>query len=56
MVVTEMLPAPDDLWVRDSAGAYATEFLIQMEGPAAAEAERPAEVASAAAGLPLRLR
>jgi hypothetical protein len=33
-VVTEMLPAPDELWVRDEAGAYASEFLVQMEGPA----------------------
>jgi len=32
--VTEMLPAPDELWVRDEAGAYASEFLVQMEGPA----------------------
>jgi Lantibiotic dehydratase, N terminus len=36
LVVTEMLPGPDELWVRDEAGAYASEFLVQMEGPAAA--------------------
>ena len=32
--VTEMLPGPDDLWVRDERGSYATEFLIQLDGPA----------------------
>jgi hypothetical protein len=32
LVVTEMLPGPDELWVRDPAGSYATEFLLQMEG------------------------
>jgi len=33
LVVTEMLPGPEELWVRDAAGAYAAEFLVQMEGP-----------------------
>jgi len=31
LVVTEMFPAPEELWVRDGAGSYATEFLVQME-------------------------
>lgn len=38
LVVTEMLPAPEDLWVRDGAGAYAAEFLVQMAGPESGEA------------------
>ena len=33
--VTEMLPAPDDLWVADERGRYATEFLLHLRGPAA---------------------
>ncbi|HET9300796.1 MAG TPA: lantibiotic dehydratase [Candidatus Polarisedimenticolaceae bacterium] len=28
--VTEMLPGPDDLWVRDEKGRYASEFLIHL--------------------------
>ncbi|HEV8335453.1 MAG TPA: lantibiotic dehydratase [Candidatus Polarisedimenticolia bacterium] len=32
LFVTEMLPGPDHLWVRDERGGYATEFLIQLEG------------------------
>jgi len=48
LVVTEMLPAPEDLWVRDAAGSYATEFLIQMDGPARAIERSPlAEVGAA---------
>jgi hypothetical protein len=31
--VTEMLPGPDELWVRDGRGSYATEFLVQLDGP-----------------------
>jgi hypothetical protein len=31
--VTEMLPGPEELWVRDEGGSYATEFLVQLEGP-----------------------
>lgn len=31
--VTEMLPAPDELWVRDSAGRYASEFLVHLTHP-----------------------
>jgi hypothetical protein len=27
---TEMLPGPDEMWVRDSAGRYAAEFLVQL--------------------------
>jgi hypothetical protein len=30
-----MLPGPDELWVSDSRGRYASEFLVQMRGPAA---------------------
>jgi hypothetical protein len=44
LVVTEMLPGPNELWVRDPAGSYATEFLLQMEGPdvgAAVEVHSP---------------
>jgi hypothetical protein len=28
--VTEMLPGPDDLWISDPRGHYATEFLVQL--------------------------
>jgi hypothetical protein len=31
--VTEMLPAPDELWVHDSAGRYASEFLVHLTHP-----------------------
>jgi len=31
---TEMLPGPDEMWVRDGAGRYAAEFLVQLSGPA----------------------
>ena len=33
LCVTEMLPGPEELWVRDERGSYATEFLVQLEGP-----------------------
>ena len=33
--VTEMLPAPDELWVRDAAGHYASEFLLHFAHPEA---------------------
>ena len=29
---TEMLPGPEELWVRDERGSYATEFLVQLDG------------------------
>jgi hypothetical protein len=29
--VTEMLPGPDDLWIRDSCGRYASEFLVHLD-------------------------
>lgn len=29
--VTEMLPGPDDLWISDHRGHYATEFLVQLQ-------------------------
>ncbi|TMQ70350.1 MAG: hypothetical protein E6K80_08815 [Candidatus Eisenbacteria bacterium] len=32
LIVSEMLPGPLELWVTDEAGAYASEFLVQMEG------------------------
>jgi hypothetical protein len=32
LFVTEMLPGPDRLWVRDERGGYATEFLVQLSG------------------------
>lgn len=31
--VTEMLPGPGEMWVADEHGRYATEFLVQMQGP-----------------------
>ncbi|HEV8375894.1 MAG TPA: lantibiotic dehydratase, partial [Candidatus Polarisedimenticolia bacterium] len=31
LFVTEMLPGPERLWVRDKRGGYATEFLVQIE-------------------------
>jgi hypothetical protein len=30
--VAEMLPGPDEMWVRDGRGRYATEFLLQLRG------------------------
>jgi lantibiotic biosynthesis dehydratase-like protein len=32
--VTEMLPGPDEMWVADERGRYATEFLLHLRGPA----------------------
>jgi hypothetical protein len=32
--VVEMLPGPDELWVKDGRGRYATEFLLHFSGPA----------------------
>ncbi|MFL6192853.1 MAG: lantibiotic dehydratase [Thermoanaerobaculia bacterium] len=32
--VVEMLPGPDEMWVRDERGRYATEFLLHFSGPA----------------------
>ena len=29
--VTEMLPGPDHLWVRDGRGRYASEFLVRLD-------------------------
>src|SRR5262249_30980635 len=37
LFVTEMLPGPERLWVRDGRGGYATEFLVQLEAGAAAD-------------------
>jgi lantibiotic biosynthesis dehydratase-like protein len=36
-VLSEMLPGPEQLWLRDAAGSYASEFLIQLEGPLSEE-------------------
>jgi hypothetical protein len=33
LYVTEMHPGPDALWVRDATGSYASEFLVQLDGP-----------------------
>jgi len=35
LTFTEMLPSPEGHWVRDRAGRYASEFLVQLHGPAA---------------------
>ena len=32
--VTEMLPAPDELWLADGDGRYASEILLHLSGPA----------------------
>lgn len=32
LFVTEMLPGPEELWVQDASGGYATEFLVQLGG------------------------
>jgi len=32
LTITEMLPGPEDLWIAH-AGGYASEFLVQLEGP-----------------------
>jgi lantibiotic biosynthesis dehydratase-like protein len=32
LYVTEMLPGPDEMWVRDGRGRYATEFLLHLSG------------------------
>jgi len=29
--LTEMLPGPEDLFVQDESGGFATEFLVQMD-------------------------
>ena len=31
--VTEMLPGPDEMWVSDERGRYATELLLHLSGP-----------------------
>ncbi|MCI0656849.1 MAG: lantibiotic dehydratase family protein, partial [Acidobacteria bacterium] len=33
LTLTEMLPSPQGLWVRDGRGRYASEFLVQLHGP-----------------------
>jgi lantibiotic biosynthesis dehydratase-like protein len=32
-VVSEMLPGPEHLWLQDPGGRYASEFLVQLQGP-----------------------
>jgi hypothetical protein len=32
LYVSEMLPGPEELFVDDATGAYATEFLVQLDG------------------------
>jgi len=32
LYATEMLPGPDEMWVQDGAGRYATELLVQLAG------------------------
>jgi hypothetical protein len=35
LFVTEMLPGPDEMWIQGPEGAFASEFLVQLEsGPA----------------------
>ncbi|HEU5182784.1 MAG TPA: lantibiotic dehydratase [Candidatus Polarisedimenticolia bacterium] len=34
LYLTEMLPSPEGLWVCDRNGRYASEFLVQLHGPA----------------------
>jgi hypothetical protein len=42
LAVVEMLPEPDEMWVRDRAGRYAAEFLIHLRNLGAAHpGERP---------------
>jgi len=31
--VTEMLPGPDEMWIADERGRYATELLLHLSGP-----------------------
>jgi len=31
--VTEMLPGPDELWIKDDRGRYAAEILLHLSGP-----------------------
>lgn len=42
LYVTEMLPGPDEMWVRDGQGRYAAEFLVQLGGPVKETGETPA--------------
>jgi len=37
--VSEMYPGPEDLWIGDERGRFATEFLVQIQGPAGARAD-----------------
>jgi hypothetical protein len=40
--VTEMLPGPDELWVRDSRGRYASEFMVHLDNLDGSGMEEPA--------------
>jgi hypothetical protein len=46
--VTEMLPGPDDLWVRDAHGRHASEFLVHL-----GNAVRPDSMEASASSRPL---
>ena len=32
-ILAEMMPGPETLWLRDPGGGYASEFLVELEGP-----------------------
>lgn len=42
-VVSEMLPGPDDLWLRDGAGRYTSEFRFSVANETITEYEPPKE-------------
>ncbi len=47
--VTEMLPGPDELWVRDDAGRYASEFLVHFAHPGSTRGATSATLVTEAA-------
>ncbi|WP_307623930.1 lantibiotic dehydratase [Streptomyces sp. V3I7] len=40
VVLTEMLPGPDDLWLRDGPHRYVTELTVQLDGVNGTDTER----------------
>lgn len=40
VVLTEMLPGPDHLWLRDGKHRYVTELTVQLDGLDATDRER----------------
>jgi hypothetical protein len=36
-----MLPGPDEMWVRDGRGRYATEFLVHLNGGGTTSPDAP---------------